>query len=71
MCLSWEYNTDSHGGAPEREACRMPVIMDTRRMMTSSNGSFFPRYWPFVWGLQGLPMNAPHKGSLMQTSMFL
>ena len=20
-----------------------------RRMMASSNGSFFPRYWPFVW----------------------
>ena len=22
----------------------------------------FPRYWPFVWGIHQLPVNAPHKG---------
>ena len=31
-------------------------------MMTSSNGNFFPRYWPFVRIIHWSPMNSPHKG---------
>ena len=30
--------------------------------MTSSNGSIFPRYWPFVRGIHRSPVNSPHKG---------
>ena len=30
-------------------------------MMTSSNGNFFPRYWPFVRGIHRSPVNSPHK----------
>ena len=39
-------------------------------MMTSSNGSLFPRYWPFVRGLNQSPVNFPHKGPVMRTLMF-
>ena len=31
-------------------------------MMTSSNGSIFPRYWPIVRGIHRSPANSPHKG---------
>ena len=31
-------------------------------MMTSSNGIFFPRYWPCVRGIQRSPVDSPHKG---------
>ena len=31
-------------------------------MMTSSNGIFFPRYWPFVQGIHRSPGEFPHKG---------
>ena len=30
--------------------------------MTSSNGNFFPRYWPFVRGIHRSMVNSPHKG---------
>ena len=37
--------------------------------MTPSNGNIFPRYWPFVQGVQQSPANSPHKiqwrGALM------
>ena len=33
-----------------------------RTMMTSSNRSILPRYWPFVRETHRLPLNSPHKG---------
>ena len=38
--------------------------------MTSSNGNFFPRYWPFVRGYHRSPVNSPHKGQWRGTLMF-
>ena len=40
-------------------------------MMTSSNGSFLPRYLPFVRGIHRSPVNSTHKGPVMRTWMFL
>ena len=31
-------------------------------MMASSNGNFFPRYWPFLRGIHRSPVESPHKG---------
>ena len=31
---------------------------------------YFPRYWPFVWGIQWLPVNSPHKGQWRGALMF-
>ena len=39
-------------------------------MMTSSNGNFFPRYWPFVRGIHRSPVNSPHKGQWRGALMF-
>ena len=39
-------------------------------MMASSNGNFFPRYWPFVRGIQQSQVNSPHKGQWRGTLMF-
>ena len=39
-------------------------------MMASSNGNIFPRYWPFVRGIQRFPMNSPHKGQWRGVLMF-
>ena len=41
-----------------------------RAMMTSSNGKHFPRYWPFVRGINRSLVNSPHKGQLRGASMF-
>ena len=30
----------------------------------------FPRYWPFVWGINRSPVNSPHKGQWRGTLMF-
>ena len=30
----------------------------------------FPRYWPFVRGIHGLPVNSPHKGQWRGALMF-
>ena len=30
----------------------------------------FPRYWPFVWGIQRSPVNSPNKGELRRALMF-
>ena len=30
----------------------------------------FPRYWPFVWGIHGSPVNSPHKGQWRGALMF-
>ena len=30
-------------------------------IMTSSNGNFFPRYWPFVRGIHRWQVDSPHK----------
>ena len=38
--------------------------------MTSSNGNFFPRYWPFVRGIHRSPVNSPHKGQWHGALMF-
>ena len=40
-------------------------------IMTSSNESFFPRYWPFVREIHQWSVNSPHKGSVMWTFVFL
>ena len=40
-------------------------------MLTSSNGSFFSRYRPFVWDVHRSPVNSPHKGPVTRTLMFL
>ena len=39
-------------------------------MMTSSNWSFFPRYWPFVRGTHRWPVVFPHKGQWRGALMF-
>ena len=39
-------------------------------MMTSSNGIFFSRYWPFVRGIHRSPVNSPHKGQWRGALMF-
>ena len=52
-------------------------------MMTSSHGKdfrmthdevikwkYFPRYWPFVWGIHRSPVNSPHKGQWRGAWMF-
>ena len=26
------------------------------------NWKYFPRYWPFLWGIHRSPVNSPHKG---------
>ena len=39
-------------------------------MVTSSNEKHFPRYWPFVRGIQQWPVNSPHKGRWRGALMF-
>ena len=39
-------------------------------MMTSWNGNFFSRYWPFVRGIQRSLVNSPHKGQWRGGLMF-
>ena len=31
---------------------------------------YFPRYWPFVWGIHRWPVNSPHKGQWRWALMF-
>ena len=31
---------------------------------------YFPRYWPFVWGIHRWPVNSPHKGQWRGALMF-
>ena len=31
---------------------------------------YFPRYWPFVWGIHRSPVNSPHKGQWCGALMF-
>ena len=31
---------------------------------------YFPRYWPFVWGIHWSPVNSPHKGQGCGALMF-
>ena len=31
---------------------------------------YFPRYWPFVWGIHRSPVNSPHKGQRCRVLMF-
>ena len=31
---------------------------------------YFPRYWPFVRGIQRWPVNSPHKGQWLRALMF-
>ena len=31
---------------------------------------YFPRYWPFVWGIHRSPVNSPHKGQWHGVLMF-
>ena len=31
---------------------------------------YFPRYWPFVWGIRRSPANSPHKGQWHRALMF-
>ena len=31
---------------------------------------YFPRYWPFVWGIHRSPVNSPHKGQWRGALMF-
>ena len=31
---------------------------------------YFPRYWPFVWGIHRSPINSPHKGQWRGALMF-
>ena len=38
--------------------------------MTSSNGSFFARYWPFERRIHRSPVNSPHKGQWRGTLKF-
>ena len=46
-------------------------IKAIRTMMTSSNGNFFPHYWPFVQGIHRSLLYSPHKGPVTRTLMFL
>ena len=46
-------------------------ILHQQYMMTSSNGNFFPRYWPFVWGIHRWPLNSPLKVSDAELWCFL
>ena len=41
-------------------------------MMTSSSGNwkYFPRYWPFVWGIYRSRVNSPHNGQWCGALMF-
>ena len=39
-------------------------------MTMSSNGNFFPCYWPFVRGIHRSPVNSPHKGQWCGALMF-
>ena len=39
-------------------------------MMTSSNGKHFPRYWPFVRGINRSPVNSSYKGQWRGALMF-
>ena len=38
--------------------------------MTSYNWKYFPRYWPFVWGIHRSPVNSTHKGQWRGALMF-
>ena len=31
---------------------------------------YFPRYWPFVWGIHRSPVNSPHKGQWRGALMY-
>ena len=31
---------------------------------------YFPRYWPFVWGIHRSPVNSPHRGQWRGALMF-
>ena len=31
---------------------------------------YFPRYWPFLWGIHRWPLNSPHKGQCRGALMF-
>ena len=32
--------------------------------------TYFPRYWPFVWGIHQSPVNSPHEGQRRGALMF-
>ena len=32
--------------------------------------TYFPRYWPFVWGIHRSPVNSPHKGQWHAAAVF-
>ena len=44
--------------------------MCSRNTITSSNGNFFPRYWPFVRGIHRSSVNSPLKGQWRGALMF-
>ena len=49
---------------------KMSVLKRRVFMMTSSNGIFFQRYWPFVRGIHRSPVNSPHKNQWRGALMF-
>ena len=50
--------------------CRMWTGQTNTSMTMSSNGNFFPCYWPFVRGIHRSPVNSPHKGQWCGALMF-
>ena len=63
---AWPFNKNVYGAKFLFEVC----CIHSCHMMTSSNGIFFPRYWPFVWGIHRSPVNSPHKGQWLGALMF-
>ena len=58
-----------------------PIILSPnygcRYWVSTENGhddviklKYFPRYWPFVWGIHRWPVNSPHKGQWRGALMF-
>ena len=46
------------------------VFMDDKYHDDVIKWKYFPRYWPFVWGIHRSPVNYPHKGQWRGALMF-
>ena len=67
---SWHYDNSRFSVANTRVRGLPHKPGHLNHMMTSSNGNIFPRYWPFVRGIQRAPVNSPHKGQWRGALMF-
>ena len=62
------------GLSDDRLSFKLGVPLSIRRCLLSHDDVIewkrFPRYWPFVLGINRSPVNSPHKGQWRGASMF-